>query len=332
MSYSNKIIQFSAKVFLLSLGLTLIACGGGGGGGSGSNGVPASSITYSGNTNPANISAAEAEEIAASFDSSSQQNSSAIAQTITITNQKLDESSKNELIEKLKQDAIDAVNQSQNNGLVTGAAGDVIRAGTCNTNDATLSDGSSISRTTNFSNTEVNVKITYTNLCLYNTVNGGHLILNGDVYSSIKGNDFLTAGAAVITSITLDIPELTVKHTDSLGNIITATVSEQYKFVFEYDTNGVISKVTFSAFKNISVNGIVFRFEVEFITIGNNAPSITLKFYHPVHGVITYVSTLAFTCSNGRAESGSLVITGANGSYTITPTGACDGSFNAVLN
>lgn len=185
-------------------------------------------------------------------------------------------------------------------------------------------------------NSEVTASITYTNLCIYDkNIDGAYLILNGVVSSSIIGTNLLdqnTPGSAVINQILFSAENLSVKYTGTTGASFTVTISEKYAFLFSYDSAGNLTKVNFTSSSDFGVNGTVYRFEIVVIDNVGGTTTIKLKFYHPVHGWVGYVSTLIFGCTDGSADGGSLVITGKNTSFTITPSGGCDGNFTIVEN
>lgn len=324
MSHSNKSIQIIAKSFLLSLGLTLVACGGGG------SSTPAAVVGYTGNTSQATIDLAQAEDISNAFFSSNQKNVGGVVAVANIrSTQTLDSNSKNTLIEKLKQDALASINI--NSSLVSGATSSATVNGNCAANGITsVGDGSSATATTSFSNSEINSTITYNNLCIYEAATGAYLVLNGIIDASIIGTNLLSQSnptTAVINQIIFSAQNLSVKYTDASDNTFTVTMTEKYIFSLTYNQDGSLATIDITRYTDFDFNGKVYRFEVE---ITNNITK--LKFYHPTYGWVEYVSTLTNGCGDGSADGGTLVITGVNASYTVTPSGSCDGTYTVVKN
>ena len=331
MFITNNTIRHSAKYFLLSLGLTLVACGGGGGGSSDS-----ASVSYSGNTSPATIDdATQAEEIATALFQSSEKNvGGEIASAATISsNQTLDDSSKNTLVEKLKQDALSSLSYAQNNNQVLAASGQALQSGDCVANGVTeVSDGSATTSLTSFSSTSLKSKTTYSNLCVYKAETGAYLILNGSVDITISGANLLASDGAVINEISMNVPSLSVKHTSATGASFTITISESYLFAFTYDDAGNITRTDFSNYTNISSGELVYRFETTVVLVTGGSTTVTFKFYHPTHGVVEYIlSGMTFNCDDGSADAGTLTIIGVTKTYIISPTGACDGTYTVAL-
>ena len=325
MLHTNKSIPLIAKSFLLSLGLTLVACGGGG------SSTPASVVSYSGNTEQATIDLTQAEEISGAFFSSSQKNVGGIVAGANISSaQTLDSNSKNTLIEKLKQDALASINI--NSSLVSGATASATVTGNCVANGITSvsDDGSSATVTANFNNSEINSTITYNNLCIYEASTGAHLVLNGVINASIIGTNLLdqnNPSSAVINQIIFSAQNLSVKYTDASDNSFTVTMTEKYVFSLTYNQDGTLNRIDVTSYTDFDFNGEVYRFEIE---VMNNITK--LKFYHPSHGWVEYVSTLTNGCNDGYPDGGTLVITGANASYTVTPSGSCDGTYTVIKN
>ena len=326
MSHKNKYIQLLAKSFLLSIGLTLAACGGGGGGG-GDDGIPNATVKYSGNTQPATVDVTTAENIVNAFVTASQENLGGMitgAQITTVQNT-FTETQKKLLIEKLKQHALSNVNQ---NLVVTGIG--AFLTGDCAFYDANLSNGTVTSSILSQSPSKVVVKISYNNVCLYNNLNPNnpsYLQLTGDVYSTTTGN--LQAG--IINTLDLYIPTLTGKFVDiSTSQTYVEVFSEQITFIYEDYVNGLPSKITIIDKSDIDSTGTVYRFEVETITI-NNSTITKLKFYHPDYGWVGYIDNLTYGSCGSLPDGGSITIIGLNAVYTvdITSDANCNYTFSA---
>lgn len=328
MPHTNKSIRLSAKLILLSFGLTLAACGGGG------SGSDDSAVSYSGNTSQANIDETQAEEIAKAFVNTNQTNEDVggIVDGVNITsNQTLDDTSKIFIIEKIKDFALASKNQNTN--LPSGVTGSMVLIGDCSAYGVTsVSDGTATGTIINQSNTYVKTQVTFSNLCIYEVTTNSYAILNGVVNSSIEGSNLLDTNnpsTAVIDRITLSVPNLSVRYTDSSENSLTITISESYDFRFTYDASNNLTQTTFLMYTDFKSYGLVYRYAIEIVdTTGGS--TTTLRFYHPSHGYIEYISTLTFACSNGSADGGTLIIAGTNATYTITPSGACDNSFTVT--
>lgn len=317
MSYTNKTIRLLAKSFLLSIGLTLVACGGGGGNSGG--GIPSATVSYSGNTNQADIDETSAQDIANTYMAANQENLGGMITGVQVTTPQntFTEAQKKSLIDKLKQHALATVNQDL---AVTGIG--AILTGDCAYYDANLSNGSVTSSILSQSPTKVVTKISYNNVCLYNfdLNNPSYLKLTGDVYSTVTGD--LQAG--IINTLDLYIPTLTGNFVDvSTGDTYVEIFSEQITFIFEdYDVNGFPTKITIIDKSDINSTGTVYRFEVETVTI-NNITITKLKFYHPAHGWIEYIDNLTYGTCGDLPDGGTLTIIGANATAVIEPTGDC---------
>ena len=325
MSHTNKIIQLSAKAFLLSIGLTLVACGGGGGS---SNSIPAAAVNYTGLTDEAVIASdADAIALTQAFITANQENVGGLltGATTTSTQQPLDSNAKNFLIKQLKQQALDSLNNK--NSIATGAG--AIEVGNCVGSVGGITNDGSVTETvfTN-TNTEGSGKLTYNNLCRYDAVNNFYTIINGDVYYTGKGD--LQAG--IIDSIVLNLPSLTVYFQDiTTGYDFTETISEYISFTFTYNGDGSLNTLTLRIYSDIDVAGTVYRFEA--IVVSGSSSSATIKFYHPTLGSITYVDSFIYSCIGDAymPSGGSFqIITSTPTTYTITPTGACDNTYTVT--
>ena len=159
MSYSYKYYQITTKSLLLSLVLSLVACGGGGG--SSDSSSDAQVVSYSGNTSQATVDSTQAEEIAKSLINSNQKNVGGVVAGANISSTPtLSSNSKNTVVEQIKQDAIASLNNG--NGLVSGISGSATRIGNCSANGITsTNDGASAALITNFTDTEIKSTITY---------------------------------------------------------------------------------------------------------------------------------------------------------------------------
>ena len=324
MSHTNKTVRLSAKMFLLSIGLTLVACGGGGGGG---NNIPPAAVKYTGPTSEASVTAATAEEITKAYIEANQENVGGLATGATTSQDQspLDKRSKNILIEQLKQQVISSLNNKSS--IVSGVG--VVASGNCTINnvDGITNDGSITGTTYTDTNTEGSGKLSFNSVCLFDATENTYAILNGDIYYSARGN--LQAG--ITDSIILNIPRLTVFFKDiTTGNSFSETISEYISFIYEYDTNGNLIKLTLTMYSDIDVAGTVYRFEV--IVVSGSLPSTTVKFYHPTYGSVTFVDALTNSGACGNLPDGGdfLILTSTN-TYTITPSGTCDNNYTVAV-
>ena len=133
MSHTNKTIQLSAKAFLLSIGLTLAACGGGGGDSAYPN------IQYTGTITQATITDANASDFPVVMlegsSSSSDANSFGVAIDSNATQSAQHTAMLNILAEQIKNNVLNRQQNSDNN-LVSAAA--QTTAGTCPTNPGSM--------------------------------------------------------------------------------------------------------------------------------------------------------------------------------------------------
>ena len=329
MSRKNKTIQLSAKAFLLSMGLTLVACGGGGSPGGGGGQQP---VSYSGNTNQATINPTNSEEINDSYINSKELDIGVIG--ITSTNLKLSENSKNLLIERLKQDVLSSVNNSNSNTtqLATSITTPSLTSGTgdCSLYGVTeVADGTSALTINSQSDTTFNLQIRYSNYCVYDTSNSSYLVINGLITANVTGSNLLgsdTSAPVIINSISMSLSNISVKYTDSTETF-SATISQQYNFTFFYDASNNLTQTNFSIYTDVSYNELVYRFEIEAQQTTGGGILEIYRFYHPTYGYVKYESTLGFGCPDGSPNNGTLVITGTNTSYSIEPSGLCDGVY-----
>lgn len=312
--------------FLTALSLTLLACGGGG---SPSNGIPASTVTYTGTNTQATVDNTNSEELTTSYIAANKNNYAGVATSVSITNSQnnIPSEVKYSLFEKLKQDAITAASTLNQNSTV--AAVTALTGGNCaslapselNLSNGTLSQ-SILSQTAN----EVVVKISYNNLCQYNSINSSYTILNGDIYSTVSGN-FQTG---IIDSLKFIIPGLSVTYVDlstTPSQSFTSVLSQKLITTLEnYDADGFPTKITFIDYTDVDSNGTVYRFENITVTDNNVVGGTEVRFYNPTFGWIVYEDNLVYnnsTCINGIPVGGDFRIITSTTTYVVSPNSDC---------
>lgn len=312
MSHTNKSIRLSAKIILLSFGLTLAACGGGGGGG-----TTYPSIQYSGDTDQATVDSTNAEDFpvtmlegstasaesnpyAAVIDSSSNQSSQHAAMLDIFVKQ-----ATNNILAKMsstESNIVSAVTQTQ--------------PGTC------LSNPGSLTITDNSTTTNINASITYDNFCVgnFDGTSGLNLTLHGK--TSLVGN-LLSADPLVIDSFNMSIEylKMTVVTVDG-------TVSEEFSgfiaVTFDGSTSNNVTGMNVST--NFQANGVTYKVENLFTNKSGTTLYLSGRFYHPAHGYVDVTTTEPFDLYSTNPDkycSGTMELTGNGGVIEFTANTGC---------
>ncbi|MBI3898150.1 MAG: hypothetical protein HY308_07620 [Gammaproteobacteria bacterium] len=287
--------RFSISVLMLGL----IGCGGGGGGGSDDGDAPASGVEYSGATTQASVSSSNARALSGSaYHSGSavgggtnglasvtasvapttiKQRSLILANLLERTIDKID-------VKSVPSQATAAVQQDE----IAGSCGGTVRS-SVNYNDSTG----------NFSGS-----LTFTNYC-------------DEFVQSVSGAISFSGRFNVATDdmISLSASMTSLSVTDD-GDSYVIQASTQISFS---DTGAAIA-VT-QTFNIRDASGVVCRGENVVLTVGDFGSYTEVRidsgrFYHPSSGYVDVQTPMAFHVNTGQnyPSSGSLIITGANGS------------------
>lgn len=298
MSHTNKFIQLFAKVFFLSVGLTLVACGSSGGGSAYPN------IQYTGATTQAIITDANASDFpivmleGSSSSSSSNPFGAAIDNNARQSAQHI--AMLNILAEQIKNNIFNQQNNSDNN---LASAATETTAGTCPTNPG------SVTITDNSTQTNLNGSFTFNNYCEGDINFGGEIILHGRM--NYSGTLFFSGNDPIFQSMTISIEylKLTVRTN-------TETYSEEFSGSMTVTFDGTASNniLDLTVTTNFQANGLTYKIEnLEIDT--SSGLNIRGRFYHPIHGYVDVVTTTNFNLVPGSNPEkycdGSLQLTGS---------------------
>lgn len=311
MSQTNQIKWLSAKVFLLSIGLTLAACGGGGGGGSA---YP--NIQYTGAATEATITDANASDFPVVMlegsSSSSSSNPFAAAIDSNATQSAQHTAMLNILAEQIKNDILNQQNTPDNN-LVSAAT--QTTAGTCQTNPG------SVTFTDNSTQSSLNGSFTYDNYCVGDINFGGEIILHGRM--NYSGTLFISGNQPIFQSMTISVEylKLTVRTN-------AETFSEEFSGSMTITFDGTISNnvAGLTVTTNFQANGLTYKIE-NLVIDTSSGLNISGRFYHPTHGYVDVTTTTNFTLISTNPDKycgGILQLTGSGGDVIdFTADGSC---------
>lgn len=316
MSLKNKYHQLSAKSFLLSLGLTLVACGGGNGDGTGYPDISYGGVTTQATVTPSNAadfpvtmlegstSSAEATPYAAMVDGGTTQSSQHAAMLYIFT-------------EQVKNNIIAQKNNTDNN--IVSAATQPPQAGTCaNPGSYTVTDNST--------GNNINASITYDNYCVGNF--DGTTGLDMTLYGRISFSGSLTQTTPLILqTITMSIEYMKLTVVTAAG-----TSSEEFSgsltMTFDGTTNNVVTDMTIST--SFQANGLTYKVEgldiVVDTTVTPNTLNISGRFYHPTHGYVVVKTTEPFDLFSTNPDkycSGTMELAGNGGVIEFTANTDC---------
>lgn len=308
MSQSNKVIQLTAKSFLLSLGLTLVACGGGGGDASST--YP--SISYSGNTSEATVTVDNADEFPVTFlegsASASEANPISIATDENTSQDAQHIAMLNIVTEQIKNNIMLSHTNNSSDNIASGVTQTYY--GTCPTNPGSYTDDYNAT-ITGFTGTS-----TFDYFCVGDST--FNLTMYGKVSYSATYNT-TTPGVFDTFSFNFEYLKLTI-------NTNTESFSEEFSgaIAVTYDGDGNLpSNVTnMTVSTTFKANGLTYKIvDLQIDTASGLA--INGTFYHPDHGYVD-ISTPAgneFTLIYGDPDKycgGILEMVGTDGAANST--------------
>ena len=310
MSLIKNIHRISAKTLLLSIGLTLIACGGGGGGG-GSDDTSSSptGITYTGKTTEAEIDDSNTQSFStATLDGSqSSQNNVDNLPIASVTTNENQQHKQYAMMTNLVDVIKDEANKNSTNPeLMTGAVtnGTTVTAGNC---------GGSLTMTATSTATSANATMTFNSYCT--EISGTTTTLAGSLSVVIGITD------SVIRTMNISIPQLSISIAGS-SPAYTNEFSGSINVAFDADQQ--IESMDVSV--NFVEDGKVYKISNLIYTTSGLGVSISGTIYHPDHGYVTFITTEPFAISNEQLCGGTLQITGSNSSnVSITANNDCSG-------
>lgn len=336
MSHSNKYIQLLAKSFLLSIGLTLAACGGGGDGGSA---YP--SIIYSGKTSQATVNSSNAADFPITFlegsasansankasstsspdspsdpsspsgVSTSEANPYAVATDINASQDAQHIAMLNIVTEQIKNNILNHANNSTNS-IASGVTQN--HPGNCPTNPGSYTDDYNVTLT-GFSGSS-----TFDYFCV------GDSTFNLTMYGKVSySGTYKTPGVLDTYSLNVEYLKLTITaDTESFSEEFTGAIDVTYDGLGNLPSN--VTNMTVST--TFKANGLTYKIVNLNIDTSSNLLSISGKFYHPTHGFveITTPTGKEFSLISGDPDKycgGSLQISGSGGVIDFTADGTC---------
>ena len=318
MFITNNTIRHSAKYFLLSLGLTLVACGGGGGGSS----YP--SIQYTGETNQATVDETNAADFPVTMlegsTGSSSTSSFVIGSSTTNPDNTAPQSAQhtamlNIVAEQIKNNVINLQNNSDSNivSAVTNTG-----YGTCPENPGSLSV------TNNSTQTNLNASFTFNNFCIgdINISYGSETVLNGKI--NVTG--LYDSSTGIIFNMTMSVEYLKLTVRTDTGTAIE-TFSEEFSgamtATFDGSPSNIIVSMTLTT--NFQANGLTYKVQ-DLVVDTSSGLAISGRFYHPTHGFVDVTTTKNFSLYSTNPDKycgGSLRITGNGGVVEFTANVDC---------
>ena len=317
MSCTNKFIRLSAKTLLLSIGLTLVACGGGGDPTNVGDSSPnLTGIVYTGAITQATITDANASDFPVVMleGSSSSSNANPFGAVIdSNTTQSAQHTAMlNILVEQIKNDIL---NQQQNsdNSLVSAAS--LSTPGTCpkNPGSTTITDNST--------STNLSGSFTYDNYCVGDIAFGNEIVLHGRI--NYSGSLFLSGNDPIFQSMTISIEYLKMTVRTS-----TETFSEEFSGSMTLTFDGTISNgiTGLTVTTNFQANSLTYKIE-NLVIDTSSGLNISGRFYHPTHGYVDVTTTtnfnLVFGSNPEKYCGGSLQLTGSGGVIGFTADNSC---------
>lgn len=304
MSQSDKFIRLSAKSFLLSLGLTLVACGGGD--------STTATDSYTGITTEATVDATNTESFTTAILDGSQDFQSiplAVSET-DLSKQNKQHALINMLVERVKSTIeTDQANSSQ----VIGAIPETITDGACG-GTQTLSISSATNST-----------LTYTDFCNYvDLAQTKKFTLSGSVSVSTT----LNADFTLITAMDMTFNRLSMTLVDTTSGITySSEFSGSISATFTYNADGTIKDINITTSVTFEENGKVYKLQdMNYTSSFDGLSSIYISgtMYHPDYGFVTFTTTTPFILVDNQLCGGTLYVTGANNSnVSITVDDTC---------
>lgn len=304
MYHSNKVIRLLAKSFLLSMGLTLVACGGGGG-------ESSTGVVYTGSTSQADVDDTNTQTFASAIMDGSQDSQDnlnnlafAVATDDSTSSQNKQYALLSTLVKQVKNNIEN--NNLESPNLVSAATQSQTVQGTC------LGKEGSFTITGTSSSTGANVSIAYSSYC--EAASGFEVTLSGSISAVV------VITGSEISSMNITIPRLSIIVTDT--NTSTTYTNEFSGAISATFTAGVIDSMSVSV--NFIENGTVYKISGLSYTQSGPDISISGKIYHPDHGFVNFATTEPFALYNDQLCDGTLEVTGANSNFTITADATCE--------
>lgn len=297
MSHTNKTIQLSAKAFLLSIGLTLVACGGG----EGDSAYP--NIQYTGLITQATITDANASDFPVAMLEGSTSSSDANPFSVALDNGNTQSTQHaailNILAEQIKNDIL----AQQNN-----TGGNIVTAATQSTNGTCDPNPGSLTITDNSTSTNLSGSFTYDNYCISSlgSSSSDDITLHGKI--NYSGTLFLSGNQPVFQSMTISVEYLkfTVgSSSEEFSGSMTVT--------FDGSTFNRITSLTVTT--NFQANGLTYKIE-NLVINASSVLNINGRFFHPTYGYVDVITTSNFIKVGVNPDKycgGALRLTGSNG-------------------
>lgn len=305
--------QIFTKSLILSLGLTLVACGGGGSGSGGNSQYP--SIQYSGNTNQATVTEGNSKDFPVTMLEGSSASASANPYGAVTSEASLDVQHGamiNLLAEQIKENILKPKNTAS---IASGATSTI--TGNCSGNQGTLIEVS------NTSGTVISGSLTYNNFCT--TSAGYDFTLHGKINITVNYNGSTDANSVIIYNVAVNVEYLKMTVTSASG-----TFSEEFSgsmaITFDGTVNNTISNITVST--QFQANGFVYKVENLVVNKAGGTLSISGRFYHPVHGYVDVTTPAGkefnlISTEPDKYCGGTLQVNGNGGSFEFTANSDC---------
>ena len=314
MSRTNKTIRLSAKAFLLSMGLTLAACGGGGGGG----GTTYPSIQYSGTTTAATVTQDNAADFPITMLEGSTRSDSANTLSIISDNISTQSVQRSTLLKSGTNIIKDSILSALSSNTTTSAS----VAGITESLTGTCPTSGTFTATINSSNGSFSGTLIFNHFCIGTATDSGtvhgKITFTGTYHLDVSDNpiyDTLSINMEYV-KFSLKSPSLVYDEEFSGNFVITQ---------FDGSIENNVLNVTFSS--NFKSEGETFRVEnLTFDTSGITTLNLSGRFYHPVHGYIEATTTEPFDIIFGNPTkycSGTLLLTGDGGTVEFTANADC---------
>lgn len=309
MSHTNKTIRLSAKLILLSFGLTLAACGGGGGGG----GSTYPSIQYSGKEGQAIVNPSNADDFPVTFlegsASASEANPYSIATDPNTTQDAQHIAMLKIVTEQIKNNIL---NNTQESGSSIASGVTNTYTGTC-ANPGTYTDNYTVT-STGFTGTA-----TFNHYCVGDS--SFSLAMYGKIsYSATYVTPVSTPVVLKTFSFNVEYLKMTLNTgTDIFSEEFSGSIAVVYDGIDDFPSN--IETMTVST--TFKANGLTYKI-VDLQIDATSGLALSGTFYHPGHGFVK-VSTPAgykFSLVPGNPDKycgGILYLEGSDGD-PVTPT------------
>lgn len=302
MSCTNKIIRLSTKTFLLSLGLTLVACGGGGGGSS------PTGIVYTGSTDPADVDNTNTQTYSAAImdgSQDSQENLNNFGITAITTDGGVNQNKQHAMLSAFVQQVKTDIENNNFGGtnLISGATQTI--TGDCLGKEGTITISSAQT------STSVTVSMTYSSYCTEFV--GTTTTISGSLTAVVA------LSGSSITSMNITIPHIVMTTANG-----TTTYTNEFSgsIAVAFTAGGELENMTISV--NFTENGKVYKITSMSYATSNSNITISGTIYHPDYGYVTFTATEPFALYNDQLCGGTLTVTGVNSNFTITADATCE--------